>query len=468
MSVCVCVSTGQRSTMSYPWSRLNTVPRWTLAFVAGILIGWTTYAVNTRLYREPEIEMMPLPRTIPSFARSVNVYAGNLSHTHHSEPHVPPKYYAKDKFDLQSWQYFTPLAIFDDSTVSMVHWRHADHNADAGIKTALEHATQLVSRELGKSVRMKDLTGGYVRYNPTRGYEYIVDASYVDTCLNCVAKPFSRRVSFVQVPSDPIALPDIAASNRVVNVVVPISNVNNRFLEFMGNFETDFLKHKDAVHLVLVVYQEDTSELEKTIDHYRSRHKSARISLIHGEGTFSRGRALHHGISSLGNDDLIFICDVDITIERSFMDRCRRNTIQGQRVFYPVVFKLYDPRYSHTKNPKSGKPPINRQSGHWFYYSYGMLCIYKSDYTAVGGLDIQIEGWGLEDVMLYDAILKAKLEVLKAPDPSLIHRWHESRCPESLSPKQHSDCLGSLYEGVADKKELAQYIYEHGYQMKNQ
>ena len=453
--------------MSYPCSRFSGIPRWALAFVAGILIGWTTYAINSRLYHKPEIEMIPLHLTPPPFKRRFHLPTGNLSFSsHHVEPHVPPKYYAKDKFDLQSWQYFTSTAIFDDSCVDMVHWRHADRNADAGIKTALEHATLLVGRELGRSVRMKDLTGGYVRYNPTRGHEYIIDASYIDTCSNCVAKPFSRRVSFVQVPSEPIGLLDIATSNRVVHIVVPISNVNKRFSEFMDNFEQAFLRHGDPVHLVFVVYQEDTTELEKTLKHYRSQHTSAMITLIHGEGHFSRGRALHHGISSLDNNDLVFICDVDITIERSFMDRCRCNTIQGQRVFYPVVFKLYDTRYSHTKNSKSGKPSIHRQSGHWFYYSYGMLCIFKSDYTAVGGLDIQIEGWGLEDVMLYEAILKAKLEVLKAPDPSLVHRWHESHCPESLSPKQHSDCLGSLYEGVADKKELAQYIYEHGYQIK--
>jgi hypothetical protein len=347
----------------------------------------------------------------------------------------------------------------------MVYWRHADKNVDGEINTALDHAAELMSKEVGKSVRMHELTSGYMRHNPTRGYEYIIDAKFIDTCSNCVAKPFSRRISFVRVPSEPMAVPDVSSSNQVVNVVVPISNVNRRFSEFVENFEQVFLKRGDAVHLVFVVYQEDTQELERTLAEYRSRYSSARITLLHGEGTFSRGRALHRGMSSLGNDDLAFICDVDITIEHSFMDRCRRGTVQGQRVFYPVVFKQYNSRYTGVANLKPGKASINRKNGHWFYYSYGMLCIYKSDYTAVGGLDIQIEGWGLEDVLLYEAVLKAKLEVLKVPDPALTHRWHESRCPESLTKKQHSDCLGSLYEGVADKKELAQYIYEHGYQI---
>ena len=446
---------------------LPTIPRWLLAFSTGILIGWVTYSLNSRLSLDSHTDRLPVARTSPLVIHEP-LYIGNsnLSHLHHRVPHIPPKYHVTSKFDLHSWQYFDKTAIFRDDGVNMVYWRHADHHTDAEIEAALQIATDLVGREVGKTVKMQELTSGYLRHNPTRGYEYIIDASYVDTCSNCVAKPFSRRVSFVQVPSEPVALPDVATSNRVVNIVIPISNVNKRFSEFMDNFEEAFLTHEDAVHLVLVVYQEDTHELEETLKHYRSQYKSARISLLHGKGTFSRGRALHRGISHLENNDLAFICDVDITIERLFMDRCRRNTIQGQRVFYPVVFKQYNPRYTRARNLKSGKASINRKNGHWFYYSYGMLCIYKSDYTAVGGLDIQIEGWGLEDVLLYEAVLKAQLEVLKVPDPGLTHRWHESHCPDSLSKKQHSDCLGSLYEGLADKKELAQYIYENGYQIK--
>ena len=456
--------------MSFPCSRLPTLPRWALTFGAGILIGWITYALNTRLYQDTHTHRLTVPRTPPQFVKIPEplYYNSNQSHSYYKQPQVPLKYHTTSKFDLHTWQYFDKTAIFRDDSVNMVYWRHADRHSDSEIEAALQHATQLVGREVGKSVQMQELTSGYMRHNPTRGYEYIIDASYVETCSNCLAKPFSRRVSFVQVPSEPVTLPDVATSNKVVHVVVPISNVNKRFSEFLENFEQVFLNHDDAVHLVFVVFQHDTRELEETLEKYRSRHKSARISLLHGEGAFSRGRALHHGISSLGNSDLAFICDVDITIERSFMDRCRRNTIQGQRVFYPVVFKQYNPKYTRVRNPKTGKASINRKNGHWFYYSYGMLCIYKSDYTTVGGLDIQIEGWGLEDVLLYEAVLKAKLEVLKAPDPALTHRWHESRCSESLSKKQHSDCLGSLYEGLADKKELTQYIYEHGYQIKDQ
>ena len=460
--------------MAFICNRLQVVPRWILTFSGGILIGWITFSLNARLYSDTSHysdNKLVIPRTpalVQTFPSPVHTTSSNATYasgSHHQVAQLPPKYYPTSKFDLQSWQYFDKTAVYRDDYVNMAHWRHANRHIDSEIETVLAYATKLVGQELKRRLKMTDLTSGYMRHNPTRGYEYIIDARYRDTCKHCVGKPFSRRVSFVRPLSDPVVVPDLPVSKQVVNVVVPISNVNQRFSEFMENFEHAFLNGGDAVHLLFVVYQDDISGLENILKLYRSRHKRAKMSLVQGKGMFSRGRALHYGISSLKENDLIFICDVDITIEHSFMDRCRKNTVQGERVFYPVVFKQYNAKYTHTQNLKPGKASINRKNGHWFYYSYGMLCIYKSDYTAVGGLDIEIEGWGLEDVLLYEAILKAKLEVLKVPDPALTHRWHESRCPSTLTNKQHSDCLGSLYEGVADKKELAQYIYEHGYEI---
>ena len=452
--------------MAFFCNRLQVVPRWIMALCVGVLIGWVTFALNARLYHDSGSNGIVLPRTTPPPFMHIRAH-GKSNLSHYQNVHVHPKYHPTSKFDLQSWQYFDKTAVFSDESVTMMFWRHANKHVDTEIEEALKYATEFVGQQLEKSVRMTELTSGYVRHNPTRGYEYIIDAQYMDNCRNCVAKPFSRRVSFVRTPSEPVLVADVAVSNRVVNVIVPISNVNERFKEFLENFAHAFLKGGDAVSLVFVVYQKDIRQLQSTVEHYRSKHKSAQITLLQGQGTFSRGRALHHGISSLNDNDLAFICDVDITVERSFMDRCRKNTVQGERVFYPVVFKQYNPKYIHTPSLKPGKASIHRKNGHWFYYSYGMLCIYKSDYTAVGGLDIEIEGWGLEDVLLYEAILKAKLEVLKVPDPALTHRWHESHCPSTLTNKQHSDCLGSLYEGVADKKELAQYIYDHGYQIRD-
>lgn len=50
--------------------------------------------------------------------------------------------------------------------------------------------------------------------------------------------------------------------------------------------------------------------------------------------------------------------------------------------------------------------------GHWVHYAYGMVCLYKSDYSAVGGFDLSRQGWGGEDVELFTKHAKSSLNVI--------------------------------------------------------
>ena len=88
-----------------------------------------------------------------------------------------------------------------------------------------------------------------------------------------------------------------------------------------------------------------------------------------------------------------------------------------------------------------------------------MVCIFKSDYGRSGGFDLTITGWGGEDVDFFERVLAAEIDVLKAPEPSLSHRYHEKTCSLSLSPSQFAMCVSSRSEGLADRMQLAEYVY---------
>ena len=83
-----------------------------------------------------------------------------------------------------------------------------------------------------------------------------------------------------------------------------------------------------------------------------------------------------------------------------------------------------------------------------------MACMYKSDYST---MDQSLVGWGGEDVDFITKTLKKKLEVFRAPDTGLVHRWHSNPC-KTRSADSHGHCVFSTMRTYADRIALAKYV----------
>lgn len=377
-----------------------------------------------------------------------------------SAPYKPVSIY-----DYQPWQYFDSSALYPDQEIYPNYKLKMRKDFRQELKVVLPKAVQKTSERYGHQLKFHKLVNGWVRHNPFVGSEYIIDYELLDGAKKVV----SKRVHLVRpLASNYITLKDNGDPTATISMVVPITRVNQRFREFMAMYEGLVLSSGEHVQLVLSVYgEEDIRFVKSVIKDYENRYPQARINVLEGRGGFSRGKALHHAFSSLQPNQLVFVCDVDMRVTRPFLERCRRNTIQGSRVYYPEFFKLYNLNYVYRESSRPRTLTIKREHGHWAYYSFGMLCIYKSDYDAVGGMDTNIKGWGDEDVEFFQKALKRHLDVLRAPDPGLSHHWHEKVCPRTLSKLQYRHCLSSLAENLADRKELASYIYERGMEIKS-
>ena len=378
-------------------------------------------------------------------------------------PTLSNPYSALSKSDLQSWEYFDESSLYNDKLDQPSYWLNVRKDTKHELQQVLNKVMQAVN-EGGHRMKFRRVVNGWVRHNPFRGSEYIVDAEFTDAWR----KVYSKRISLVRpYASNYVTLKDSTNTDTTINFVVPISNVNGRFREFMEMYEQVCLKAQENTRLVLAVYgTEDIAFVQEILQPYKEKYPAASFELKEGTGAFSRAKALHLGMSGLVDQQLAFMCDVDMTITRPFLDRCRQNTIMGKRVYFPEFFKLYNLEYVYRSKKQPAKIGVKRQNGHWAHYSYGMLCIYKSDYTTAGGMNTNIVGWGEEDVIFFERVLKKKLEVLRAPDTGLSHRWHEKQCPKSLPSKQYSHCLSSRGENLADRMQLASYIYDMGFQIR--
>lgn len=353
-----------------------------------------------------------------------------------------------------SWKYFDDKYIYaDDRTEPCV--KHSEDRQTSFDIEVISSIAETVVQERYKlsNLRLNTIINGYLRPD-LAGNEFIIDAKYnnTDVIVNervRLLRPFMPNVK-VQPNKDSL--------EEVVHVIVPISKSNSKCIKFLQQYIKKSLKQ--SVHLRLVVYKKsDFESMKEKVNKIKAKYKMAAITVIKGKGRFSRAKALHQGMATLSRSDLAFFCDVDMIIEPHFFDRCRRNTIRGSQVYFPTVVKLYNPKLYKNVH-RSSSLPLNRQTGHWASYGYGMVCLYKSDYLYAGGLNIRMRGWGGEDLDFFERVKNKGLTSFRAPDKGLIHHWHERDC-SSRSVRRHMKihCESSKVEALGDRRTLARYIF---------
>ena len=127
----------------------------------------------------------------------------------------------------------------------------------------------------------------------------------------------------------------------------------------MDKFVKIGLKNDKRVILTVVYFgEEGLSEARLIMSKVAGKNNHGNnLRLLALNETFSRGKGLKVGaerpwedttVLAEGQDTLLFMCDVDIVFSARFLDRCRWNTKPGKKVYYPVVFSLYNPHVVYT------------------------------------------------------------------------------------------------------------------------
>ena len=81
---------------------------------------------------------------------------------------------------------------------------------------------------------------------------------------------------------------------------------------------------------------------------------------------------------------------------------------------YSAIFNLFlvFSQYKIRERPESDFF-ISENQGFWREFGFGMISIFKSDLQRAGGYDLTIEGWGMEDVRLIEALIAAGIDIFR-------------------------------------------------------
>lgn len=257
----------------------------------------------------------------------------------------------------------------------------------------------------------------------------------------------------------------VDTSGTVINIIVPLSGRVDTFTQFLNNFREVCIQQDRRVYLTVVYFgQSGLPEVKSSLEKLSREEGFSNYSLIPVEEEFSRGRGLDIGAHAWTKGDvLMFFCDVDIHFNVDFLNTCRLNTAPNKKVFYPVVFSLYNPAIVYGNLELA--PPIELQlihkkdAGFWRDFGFGMTCQYRSDFLNIGGFDLEVKGWGVEDVHLYKKYLRSDVIVVRAPVSSLFHLWHEKQCADELTPEQYRMCIQSKAMNEASHPHLGMLVF---------
>ncbi|XP_076820934.1 chondroitin sulfate synthase 3-like [Clavelina lepadiformis] len=237
------------------------------------------------------------------------------------------------------------------------------------------------------------------------------------------------------------------------------------------------------VRILFVIFKPDeksndhtTTDMVTVIEKFKNKNPKALIDYTFAVGEFNRAVGLHTGVSQCDDNEIVLFLDVDLKVGPDFLGRIRRNTIQHRKVIFPIMYSQYDPDIlvkaaavdADLQFFTVNNMDINKQTGFWIYYAYGVAAMYKSDYVKVGGFRLDIRGWGGEDVDLFKKMVAdTQLDVMSIVDPDLIHIYHKRGCDIELASDQYDMCVGAWAETLGSQVEIASlYLDSHRKQHK--
>ncbi|XP_054159203.1 chondroitin sulfate synthase 1-like [Oppia nitens] len=346
--------------------------------------------------------------------------------------------------------------------------RHIESHIWRSIENSIQDIMANINRQSkqkGRTMEYKNLYYGYMRVDPLIGVEYILDLLLVYKRYRGrrMVIPVRRHAYAVQTFSQmQIREMDSCNQKEIVNIIVPLSGRIEAFIRFLDNFKE--VHTKDPFISLAIVSFPDVGQTSDQMNQLQAllsdlKRSGIDIQVAQLAGFFSRAAALQRGSSMFPNDSLLLFLDVDMHFTDQVIARVRLNTIHGKQIYFPIVFSQYSLKFISESNVNN--VDISGERGYWRQFGFGIVSIFKSDLQSVGGFNVSIHGWGMEDVNLYDRIIHSNFTIFRSIDHQLVHIYHDIHCDHSLTSIQYEMCLGTKLSSLGSVQKLAKYINQN-------
>ena len=379
------------------------------------------------------------------------------------------------ELDVIPWDLISETAYYLTETSQMGMTAHVYTSPFAErkreLKSLVEHSRTLMTdladaKHISKAAKF---TTGHVRFHPILGTDALMafngekGAQHV---LHAVRRFYAPAV---------IKTTALKKDSPLLHMVMPLAGRLVKLEFFLETFVRVY-KNDPNLYLTVVYFGADgLADAQKLLKDKLAvlAGKKPVYRILRKDLPFSRGGGLQHGAKSDERWPIsldrkavaLFFIDVDILFDNASLRRCRLLPVRGKRVYYPIVFSHYNPEnaYRHLDDIPEPRERTDHvySSGLWRAFGFGMSCLHYDDFISSGGFDLDIKGWGAEDVLLYRKFLKRQPKVapMRAIDRGLFHIFHEKTCDKTLNDKQMQMCQGSRGISEATHEQMGYLIY---------
>lgn len=377
------------------------------------------------------------------------------------------------KKEAPIWEMFTPRKIYSYVTNSPEIGMLSP--TKDGMNLVLGQTMSIINQEarkvLHRTLEFKRLNHGYRRYHPMYGMQYMLDLlmkyhRHIGRNRRRMTVHVRHHAYLQQPFGNLVYSMDDVALDTTVHFILPLTGRLGPFRTFMANYEEVCLKRNQKTSLIILYFIEvsPSEEHMRIFKYYKDKYPKSALDWIDMQGQFSRSLALTLGSAQYEKSSLLFFCDVDLQFTSGFIDRCRANTILSRQVYYPIVFSQFTPNISPKNLTQKDDKYFSKDAGFWRQYAFGITCQFRTDFDRIGGFDTTIQGWGMEDVDLYDRfVLSDKHTIHRAQDPGLVHIYHDVKCDKNLPEKQLVMCYSSKANTFASQRKLYELLVEKSY-----
>ena len=382
------------------------------------------------------------------------------------------------------------------STDDIVSWKLVNHDAllsdeentptrevpgvwQSELEVMMDTAVQYLNVWADSEYFYKRIVNAYWRVDPMAGIYYIIDFEASKSGNGESAALLDRhRVTFTRSLNPPEVSPpqSLVSSRQHVNIVVCLSSEHTgRLQQFMSRLET-VLEHDQRINLVAVQMRsaaerqkprrtQNVIDAKSILSLYRTKYQSASFTVLDSPALLSRSHGIAVVLRESRPSEMLFLADLDLEFDESFLDRCRSLPLQGQQAYYPVVFSQSSPSVLASLNHSLLEGSVSRHSGHWLVGSYSTACVYAADLLAAS---TQSELKGIinevDTLEVYKTLVERGYEIIRGPDKQLKRVYSTERsCDLDLIGLMHDSCKvkGDSHKPQYLQTQLSALLFDH-------